>query len=109
MAQNPENVFNFLNELLEKAKPAADKEFDELSTYSKKLDAIDQLQKWDGSYYSEKLKQERFNLDDELLKPYFQLENVLYGAFEVANKLYGLTLPKFTTLTNTTKMFKPLK
>lgn len=100
MAQNPENVFNFLNELLEKAKPAADKEFDELSTYSKKLDAIDQLQKWDGSYYSEKLKQERFNLDDELLKPYFQLENVLYGAFEVANKLYGLT---FTEVHNIDK------
>lgn len=100
MAQNPENVFNFLNELLEKAKPAADKEFDELSTYSKKLDVIDQLQKWDGSYYSEKLKQERFNLDDELLKPYFQLENVLYGAFEVANKLYGLT---FTEVHNIDK------
>ncbi len=100
MAQNPENVFNFLNELLEKAKPAADKEFDELSTYSKKLDAIDQLQKWDGSYYSEKLKQERFNLDDELLKPYFQLENVLYGAFEVATKLYGLT---FTEVHNIDK------
>ena len=100
MAQNPKNVFNFLNELLEKAKPAADKEFDELSTYSKKLDVIDQLQKWDGSYYSEKLKQERFNLDDELLKPYFQLENVLYGAFEVANKLYGLT---FTEVHNIDK------
>src|SRR5690606_9832479 len=100
MAQNPDNVFNFLNALLEKAKHTADKEFDELSTYSKKLDAIDQLQKWDGSYYSEKLKQERFNLDDELLKPYFQLENVLYGAFEVANKLYGLT---FTEVHNIDK------
>ncbi|SEI03252.1 peptidyl-dipeptidase Dcp [Paenimyroides aquimaris] len=100
MAQNPENVFNFLNELLEKARPAADKEFEELSAYSKKLDGINRLEKWDGSYYSEKLKQERFNLDDELLKPYFQLENVLYGAFEVANKLYGLT---FTEVHNIDK------
>ncbi len=100
MAQNPEKVFNFLNELLEKAKPAAKKEFEELTDYAKKLDGIDQLQKWDGSYYSEKLKQERFNLDDEVLKPYFQLENVLNGAFEVANKLYGLT---FTEVHNIDK------
>ncbi len=98
MAQNPENVFNFLNELLEKAKPAAKKEFHELTDYAKKLDGIDQLEKWDGSYYSEKLKQERFNLDDEVLKPYFQLENVLNGTFEVANKLYGLTFTEVHTI-----------
>ena len=106
MAQNPENVFNFLNELLEKAKPAAEKEFHELTDYAKKLDGIDQLQKWDGSYYSEKLKQERFNLDDEVLKPYFQLENVLNGAFEVANKLYGLT---FTEVHNIDKYQKDVQ
>ena len=106
MAQNPENVFNFLNELLEKAKPAAEKEFHELTDYAKKLDGIDQLQKWDGSYYSEKLKQERFNLDDEVLKPYFQLENVLNGAFEVANKLYGLT---FTEVHNIDKYHKDVQ
>ncbi len=98
MPQNPENVFNFLNELLEKAKPAAKKEFHELTDYAKKLDGIDQLEKWDGSYYSEKLKQERFNLDDEVLKPYFQLENVLNGTFEVANKLYGLTFTEVHTI-----------
>lgn len=91
MAQSPDKVNAFLNELLAKAKPAADKEFAELTAFAKKLDNIDQLEKWDGSYYSEKLKQERFSLDDELLKPYFQLENVLDGAFQVANKLYGLT------------------
>lgn len=91
MAQNPEKVFDFLNDLLSKAKPAAEKEFAELTAYAKKLDVIDHLEKWDGSYYSEKLKQERFNLDDEILKPYFKLENVLNGAFEVAHKLYGLT------------------
>lgn len=106
MAQNPENVFNFLNELLEKAKPAAEKEFHELTDYAKKLDGIDQLQKWDGSYYSEKLKQERFNLDDEVLKPYFQLENVLNGAFEVANKLYGLI---FTEVHNIDKYHKDVQ
>ena len=91
MAQSPDKVNAFLNELLAKAKPAADKEFAELTAFAKKLDNIDQLEKWDGSYYSEKLKQERFSLDDELLKPYFQLENVLDGTFQVAHKLYGLT------------------
>lgn len=90
MAQNPEKVFTFLNNLLIKAKPAAQHEFEELSAYAQKLDGIDQLEKWDSSYYGEKLKQERFSLDDELLKPYFKLENVLNGAFEVASKLYGL-------------------
>lgn len=90
MAQSPDKVNAFLNELLAKAKPAADKEFAELTAFAKRLDNIDQLEKWDGAYYSEKLKQERFSLDDELLKPYFQLENVLDGAFQVANKLYGL-------------------
>src|SRR5690606_11508803 len=98
MAQNSEKVLSFLNDLLVKAKPAADKEFDELTTYAKKLDGIDRLEKWDGSYYSEKLKQQRFNLDDEVLKPYFKLENVLNGAFEVAHKLYGLTFTEVFTV-----------
>ena len=71
MAETPEKVFSFSHDLLEKAKPAAQREFDELTAYAKKLDGIDQLQKWDGAYYAEKLKKERFNLDQELLKPYF--------------------------------------
>lgn len=90
MAQNPTKVMDFLNDLLAKAKPAAEKEFAELTAYAKQLDGIDQLEKWDGSYYSEKLKQERFSLDDEALKPYFKLENVLNGAFEVARRLFDL-------------------
>lgn len=90
MAQSPMKVNTFLEDLLLKAKPAADKEFEELTAFAKQLDGLDHLEKWDGSYYAEKLKQERFNLDDEILKPYFQLENVLDGAFQVANKLYGL-------------------
>ena len=93
MAQNPKTVKSFLNDLLAKAKPAAEKEFSILTAFAKDLDGIDQLQKWDGAYYSEKLKQKSYNLDDELLKPYFQLENVLNGAFTIAGKLFGL---KFT-------------
>ena len=91
MAQTPEQVISFLNDLLAKAKPAAQKEFEELSAFAKKLDGIDQLEKWDGAYYSEKLKQQLFSLDDEILKPYFQLEKVLEGAFTIAERLFGIT------------------
>ena len=91
MAESPEKVLAFENDLLAKAKPAAQKEFAQLTEFAKKLDGIEQLEKWDGAYYSEKLKQQLFNLDDEKLKPYFQLEKVLNGAFVIAGKLYGLT------------------
>ena len=91
MAQSPEKVKAFLSDLLVKAKPAAEREFAQLTEFAKHLDGIDRLEKWDGAYYSEKLKQQLFNLDDEKLKPYFQLEKVLEGAFTVAKKLYGLT------------------
>ncbi|WP_074409027.1 M3 family metallopeptidase [Aquimarina megaterium] len=90
MAETPDTVFSFLNEILEKAKPAAEREFEQLQSYAKELDEIDQLQKWDGAYYSEKLKQKLFDLDDEKLKPYFKLENVIDGVFTVAYKLFGL-------------------
>ncbi|MGB5819234.1 MAG: M3 family metallopeptidase [Saonia sp.] len=90
MAETPEKVHGFLNELLEKAKPAAIKEFEELEQFAKELDHIDHLEKWDSAYYSEKLKQKLFSLDDEKLKPYFKLENVIAGVFKVAEKLFGL-------------------
>jgi oligopeptidase A len=98
MAQNPNQVKTFLNDLLAKAKPAAENEFAQLTAFAKELDGIDQLEKWDGPYYSEKLKQKLFNLDDELLKPYFKLENVLNGAFTIANKLFGLTFKEIDTI-----------
>ncbi len=91
MAENPEKVISFSNDLLAKAKPAAQKEFAQLAAFAKELDGIEQLEKWDGAYYSEKLKQQLFSLDDEILKPYFQLEKVLDGAFTIAQKLYGIT------------------
>ncbi|HQA75435.1 M3 family metallopeptidase, partial [Flavobacterium sp.] len=62
MAQNPEKVISFLNDMLEKAKPAAQKQFEELTAFAKELDGIDHLEKWDSAYYSEKLKQKLFNL-----------------------------------------------
>lgn len=90
MAENPKNVLDFSNDLLKKAKPAAAKEFERLSKYAQK-DGIEVLEKWDGAYYAEKLKKELFDFDEEALKPYFKLENVLEGAFTVANKLFGLS------------------
>jgi len=90
MAETPEKVIDFSEELLAKAKPAAEREFKNLENYAKKLDEIDKLQKWDGAYYSEKLKKEIFDLDQELLKPYFKLENVIDGVFEISNRLYDL-------------------
>ena len=91
MAKDPDTVYNFLNDLLEKAKPVAIKQFKELEDFAKKLDDIDQLQKWDGAYYTEKLKKQSFSLDDEELKPYFKLENVISGVFKISEKLFNLT------------------
>lgn len=98
MAKTPEKVEEFLNELLEKAKPAAKAEFATLERFAKELDHIDTLQKWDSAYYSEKLKQKLFDLDDEKLKPYFKLENVIDGAFTVANKLFDLNFEEIDTI-----------
>jgi len=90
MAKTPEKVEEFLNELLEKAKPAAEREFSNLQNFAKELDGIEHLEKWDSAYYSEKLKQKLFDLDDEKLKPYFKLENVIQGVFKVSEKLFRL-------------------
>jgi peptidyl-dipeptidase Dcp len=90
MAKTPKNVCDFLENLLEKALPAAKKEFKELEAFAKKTEGINCLEKWDSAYYSEKLKQEHFNFNEEQLKPYFKLENVIEGAFKVAHKLFGL-------------------
>ena len=98
MAKSPETVQIFLNELLEKAKPAAEREFINLQNFANGLDGIDKLQKWDSAYYSEKLKQKLFDLDDEKLKPYFKLESVINGAFTVANKLYDLQFEEINTI-----------
>ncbi len=89
MAETPDKVNKFLKDLMIKAKPAAEKGFSKVLTIAKK-DGIKKIQKWDGTYYSEKLKKELFDLDDEQLKPYFKLENVIDGVFTIAGKLYDL-------------------
>ena len=89
MAEEPEKVQVFLEKLLTKAKPAAEKEFQMLKDLAQK-DGLDRIEKWDGAYYAEKLKKILFDLDDEKLKPYFKLENVIQGVFDIAGKLYDL-------------------
>ena len=94
MAKNPEQVNSFLNNLLEKAKPAAERQLEQIKNLASELHDIKDFQKWDTAYYSEKLKQQKFQLNDELLKPYFMLENVLEGAFKIAHILYDLNFKK---------------
>lgn len=98
MAKNPTTVIDFLKDLLNKAKPFAEKEIEELAAFAKKVDGIEELQRWDHAYYAEKLKQEKYNLSEEELKPYFQLENVIQGAFDVATKLYGITFKEINSI-----------
>jgi len=90
MASKPETVFEFLNNLLGHAQLPAQKETDELKAFALKCDGIHDLQKWDIAYYLEKLKEEKFDFDDEALRPYFLLENVIKGVFQVSEKLFGL-------------------
>ncbi len=91
MASTPATVMTFMDNIINHATPAAVEETEELKAYAQKLDGITEYQKWDNSYYAEKLKTLKFQVNDELLRPYFKLENVISGVFKVAQKLYGLT------------------
>ena len=99
MAETPEKVIAFLNEQLAKDKPQAIKELEELKTFS----GLTDFQQWDFAYYAEKLKQERYQIDDSLLKPYLALEKAVEGMFAVAHKLYGLHF----TLTEEVEKYHP--
>ena len=95
MAEEPVKVTEFLHKLLTKAKPAAIKQFELIKDLAQK-DGIETVEKWDGSYYAEKLKKALFALDDEQLKPYFKLENVIQGVFDISGKLYDLHFEAIT-------------
>ena len=99
MAETPEKVMTFLNEQLAKDKPQAIKELEELKTFS----GLTDFQQWDFAYYAEKLKQERYQIDDSLLKPYLALDKAVEGMFAVAHKLYGLHF----TLTDEVEKYHP--
>lgn len=89
MAKSPEKVSTFLNELLEKARPFAEKEIEELKSLAK-ADGIEEMESYDHAYYAEKLRKQKFDIDDEELKPYFQLEKVQEAVFGLASKLFQL-------------------
>jgi len=91
MAETPAKVFQLWDELLEVALPKAQSEIEEIKALIIRLEEVIELEAWDFSYYAEKLKNEKFAINDEILKPYFKLENVLDGAFQAAEKLYDIT------------------
>ncbi|MEK7357874.1 MAG: M3 family metallopeptidase [Bdellovibrionota bacterium] len=90
MAETPERVSAFLERILEKAKPASDREMNEVREFAKKESGLTDFQPWDLPFWSEKLKMKLHAFDDETLRPYFKLENCIEGVFEHARKLYGL-------------------
>lgn len=90
MAKKPENVYNFLNQLWKPALKMAKREAKELQEMIRKEGHDFKLQPWDWWYYAEKLKKAKYALDEEMLRPYFKLENVREGAFSLASKLYGI-------------------
>ena len=87
MATNTRNVYKLLNDLIDAYKPTAIKERDEL----KKISGDEKLKPWDASFYTHKLQMKKYNLDAEMLRPYFELSNVIKGVFGLANRLYGIT------------------
>lgn len=106
MAKSPEIVNEFLADLLKKSKSFGVKEVEELKAFAKEWDGIEDFQRWDHSYYAEKLKKEKFNFSEEELKPYFSLDNVIKGVFTISNKLFGLT---FTEISNVDKYHEDVK
>lgn len=92
MAETPENVYKLLNELAEAYRPAQLKEFAEIESYASQLEGRPvKIKAWDYSYYSNKLQQAKYSYNEEELRPYFELNNVIDGVFGLATKLYGLT------------------
>ncbi len=92
MAENSGNVYKLLNQLLEAYTPAALKEREEVQALASRTEGVDfDLMPWDWAYYSEKLKNEKYNLNAEILRPYFELSKVKEGIFGLATRLYGIT------------------
>ena len=98
MAESDEKVEAFLVNLLQHAKPIAAQELADVLAYAHLHNGPGQLERWDLSFYTEKLKKEKFTIDDEVLKPFFKLDNVIQGIFEVAQRLYGLVFKENKTI-----------
>lgn len=92
MAQSPDVVISFLEDLAHKSKPQAEKELAELTAFAQANYAVDKLNSWDVSYYAEKLKEQRYAISQEALRPWFGAECVVQGMFEVVHKLYSIDI-----------------
>ncbi|SEJ50102.1 peptidyl-dipeptidase Dcp [Cyclobacterium xiamenense] len=98
MAGDGMQVLEFLHDLLEKARPKALAEMEELEAFARERDGLEKLQKWDVNFYAEKLKMKKYEVDDELLKPYFELNRTIDGVFLTAEKLYGIRFEKNSSI-----------
>lgn len=98
MAKNTATVFSFLERLVEPSKKAAEKDLQELKDFRQELEGRSEIKPWDFAYYSEKLKEKKYAFNDEELRPYFKLENVIEGVFEHARRLFGITFKPVTNL-----------
>ncbi|WP_162063604.1 oligopeptidase A [Vibrio taketomensis] len=92
MAETPEQVLGFLNDLATKAKPQGEREVEELRQFAKSEFGVEELNLWDIAYYSEKQKQHLFQISDEELRPYFPEQKAVSGLFEVLNRVFGMTV-----------------
>jgi len=98
MAESTEDVLSFLNGLVEKSKPQAIKEYEQLKTFSHEDYGIEDFQAWDVSYFSEKLKQKEYGISQEELKPYFPAPEVIHGLFQIVNRLYGIEITEISDI-----------
>ncbi len=96
MADDPQQVIDFLSDLAAKALPQAQQEFSELSRYAQQEFNIEKLEPWDVSYYAEQLRQHRYSISQELIRPYLPIDTVLKGMFETVQRLYGITISEQT-------------
>ena len=99
MASNVRNVYRLLDQLIEAYKPAAVKEIDEIEKLARRMEGKDfKMEPWDMSFYSHKLQLKKFNIDSEMLRPYFELSRVIQGVFGLATRLYGITFKENAAL-----------
>lgn len=91
MAENPQQVLDFLTDLAKRARPQGEKELAQLRAFAKAEFGVDELQPWDIAYYSEKQKQHLYSISDEQLRPYFPENKAVNGLFEVVKRIYGIT------------------
>jgi oligopeptidase A len=92
MAESPAQVIRFLHDLAERSRPVARRDLEELETFARDQHGVDKLEVWDIGYYAEKLRQHRFQLSEEAVRPYFPAEQVIAGMFAIVEKLYGIRI-----------------